>query len=145
MRRSPGLCCSSWPYPRNYAAAIALLHDSPQNLWAPSSLIWMAFGVLAGSVFGAAGCLSHDPAWRWPAVAAAMPGAVLLAEALLWWRADHVQRPDAAATATIEAVLGIALVMAAARGTAVRMRAVVTSILLAPLCLGLFLAAGFGG
>ncbi|GAB1695127.1 hypothetical protein KRM28CT15_69300 [Krasilnikovia sp. M28-CT-15] len=131
--------------PAYYVAAVVQLHDSPQNLWAPSTLMWMAFGVLAGAVFGAAGCLSRDPAWRWPAVAAAMPGAVLLAEALLLWRADTAQHADAAATAALEALLGVALVLAAAHGTAARLRALATSVLLAPLCFGLFLAAGFGG
>ncbi|MEU7907577.1 DUF6518 family protein [Actinoplanes sp. NPDC049118] len=125
-----------------YVAAIVLLHDDPQTLWAPSTLIWMTFGVLAGAVFGAAGHLSRDHAGRWVAVAAAMPGAVLLAEALSLWRAP---RADAAATAVVEAVLGIVLVLWAARGPAVRVQALAASLVLAPLGLGLFLAAGFGG
>ncbi|WP_412738010.1 DUF6518 family protein [Krasilnikovia sp. MM14-A1259] len=127
-----------------YASATVLLHDSPAVMWAPSTLLWMVFGLLAGATFGAAGPLSARPGARWRGIAAAMPGAVLLAEALLLWHTGRAQRPDAPVTAAIEAALGITLVVLTTRGTTVLVQALAATCVLAPLCFGLFLTAGFG-
>ena len=68
--------------PSYYAAAAVIQNDDWKNLWAPYSLLWMGLGVIAGIVFGAAGVVAREPG-RGKAPAAAVPVAVLLAEAVL--------------------------------------------------------------
>ena len=55
--------------------------DDVRILWSSTAMLWSFFGVLAGALFGAAGGLSHDRRPWLRAIAVAMPGAVLLAEA----------------------------------------------------------------
>src|SRR5689334_19624343 len=40
-----------------YLAAVVVLDDAAGNLWSPTARIWLALGVLAGGLFGAAGGL----------------------------------------------------------------------------------------
>jgi len=70
-----------------YAAATLVQKDNIDNLWTPSTLMWLGFGVLAGVIFGTGGAWSHgEHRWR-RIVGTAMPGAVFLMEA-----AVHVLR-----------------------------------------------------
>ncbi|MGC4750418.1 DUF6518 family protein [Micromonospora sp. DT201] len=66
--------------PSYYLAAALLQGDDLAVLWAPSSLVWMAFGVLAGVVFGTAGTWARGGRWR-QVVGAALPAAVFFEEA----------------------------------------------------------------
>lgn len=67
--------------PSYYLAATLLQGDDPAVIVAPTSLLWMAFGVLAGVVFGVAGVWARTSGWR-EVVATALPVAVFVEEAL---------------------------------------------------------------
>ncbi|WP_156057209.1 DUF6518 family protein [Micromonospora parva] len=133
-----------------YVAAVVLLHDSAQNLWSPTTLMWLFFGVLAGALFGVAGRLSrYGQPWV-RAIAVAMPGAVLLAEAaMLFHRSaqpghDSHYRTDSLQTAVIEVVLGAALILVVARTNRVRLQALAAATALAVLGFAAYTIAGFG-
>jgi hypothetical protein len=66
--------------PSYYLAAAVIQHDEVANVVRPFALVWMVLGVVAGVVFGAGGVVARRPG-RWRNVAAALPGAVLFAEA----------------------------------------------------------------
>ncbi|MFB6392867.1 DUF6518 family protein [Polymorphospora lycopeni] len=66
--------------PSYYLAATLIQGDDLAMLWAPTSLLWMSFGVVAGVVFGLAGTWARGSGWR-QLVGTALPGAVLFAEA----------------------------------------------------------------
>jgi len=134
-----------------YVAAVVLLNDSVQNLWAASTLLWLCFGVLAGGIFGAAGGLSRgEHGWQ-RIVSSALPGAVLLAEAaMLAARGADAQRSpgyrtDSLQTAAIEAVLGVVLLSVMARDTRSRVQVIAGGVVLAAIGFGAFAAAGFSG
>lgn len=95
--------------PSYYVTATLVQDDDLSNAWAPTGLLWMFFGVLAGPLFGAAGALTRGErsGWLWVG-AAALPGAVLLAEAAL----DITRYPS---TAAIKAVLGVLITLVVAR------------------------------
>jgi uncharacterized membrane protein YeaQ/YmgE (transglycosylase-associated protein family) len=125
--------------PSYYLAATLTLHDDLANLWATPTLVWMFFGLLAGFVFGTAGAFATSSGWH-GAVAVAMPGAVLFAEAVLnLLRAT----PDDRWTALIKAVLGVVVIGALGRGRRQRLTALAFSIPLAALGFGALYAAGF--
>ncbi|MEU5964577.1 DUF6518 family protein [Micromonospora parva] len=133
-----------------YVAAVVLLDDSAQNLWSPTTLMWLFFGVVAGALFGVAGGLSrHGQPWV-RAIAVALPGAVLLAEAaMLFHRSaqpghDSHYRTDSLQTAVIEAVLGAALILVVARTNRVRLQALAAATALAVLGFAAYTTAGFG-
>ncbi|UQU65140.1 DUF6518 family protein [Couchioplanes caeruleus] len=94
--------------PVYYLTATVVQHDDVANLWASTALLWMFFGVLAGAVFGVAAAWARDGGWR-GVVGVALPAAVLLAEAV------RLARRDEPATAIIEAVLAVAVVLLAGR------------------------------
>jgi len=130
--------------PSYYLAATLIQNDDIANVWAPTSIIWMLFGVLAGVIFGIAGVWART-AGRRQIIAIALPGAVLFAEAALWTR--RIGRPDYGTVpvwpAVIDVVLGLLIIVAVARTT--RQRAMVLAAAL-PLTLGGFAAfvlAGF--
>lgn len=133
-----------------YVAAVVLLDDSAQNLWSPTTLMWLFFGVLAGALFGVAGGLSHHGRPWVRAIAVAMPGAVLLAEAaMLFHRSaqpghDSHYRTESLRTAVIEAVLGAALILVIARTNRVRLQALAAATALALLGFAAYTTAGFG-
>ena len=77
--------------PSYYLAAVLIQHDDWAAVWAPSSWLWMCFGVLAGAVFGVAGVWARGIGWR-QAVGVALPGAVLFAEAIMLVR--RIGDPD---------------------------------------------------
>jgi hypothetical protein len=66
--------------PSYYLAAALIQNDDPANTYDAVALVWMALGVVAGTVFGAAGVLARTAGILGTA-AGAMPGAVLFAEA----------------------------------------------------------------
>lgn len=107
-----------------YVTATLVQHDDLVNLWTPSTLMWLLFGVIAGVVFGTAGCWSRRGRWWQRVVGLALPGAVLLAEAaVLVYRSDGhgaAYRRDSLQTAAIEAVLGVLVPMARHPATASR-------------------------
>ncbi|WBB81600.1 DUF6518 family protein [Micromonospora sp. WMMD882] len=132
-----------------YLTAALVQGDSMTNLVSPTAALWLVFGVLAGVVFGAAGGWSRGGN-RWRRVlGAALPGAVLLAEAaVLVLRSGNggvAYRTDSLQTAAIEAVLGLLLPLLVGRTGRERLEALAASVPLALIGLGGFLAAGFGG
>ncbi|MFD6638872.1 DUF6518 family protein [Micromonospora chalcea] len=67
--------------PSYYLAATLLQGDDLAVIWALTSFIWMAFGVVAGVVFGVAGIWARTDGWR-RVVGTALPVAVFVEEAL---------------------------------------------------------------
>ena len=67
-----------------YVAAIAIDRASLASLVATSTLMWLLFAVLAGTVFGVAGAWAHDEARPWRAATGlAAAAAVLFCEAIV--------------------------------------------------------------
>ena len=131
-----------------YVAAAIALGDALANVWAPTSVLWAVFGVLAGVVFATLGAHVRGPGWR-GVVAAAGAGAVCFAEfAVVLVRADDatpVDRTDLVQTAVLTAVLGLVVLVAAARTAPVIGRALLVSVPLAAVGFAGFAAAGFTG
>lgn len=132
-----------------YLAATLVQHDDLANLWSPSTLLWLCFGVLAGTVFGTAGAWARG-GHRWRRiVGVALPGAVLLAEAgVLGYRSgggDAAYRRDSLGTAAIELALGIGLPLVVGRSGRQRLVGLAASVPLALLGFAAFRLAGFGG
>ncbi|WP_174537553.1 DUF6518 family protein [Micromonospora chalcea] len=67
--------------PSYYLAATLLQGDDIAVIWALTSFVWMAFGVVAGVVFGVAGIWARTDGWR-RVVGTALPVAVFVEEAL---------------------------------------------------------------
>ncbi|MCT2279652.1 DUF6518 family protein [Micromonospora chalcea] len=67
--------------PSYYLAATLLQGDDLAVIWSPTSIVWMAFGVVAGVVFGVAGIWARTDGWR-RVVGTALPVAVFVEEAL---------------------------------------------------------------
>jgi hypothetical protein len=112
--------------PSYYLAAVWIQHDDRASIWAPSSWLWMCFGVVAGAVFGVAGVWARGTGWR-QAVGVALPGAVLFAEAITLLR--RIGDPDYGTQslwpAVIETLLGLLVVTLLTRGVRRRLTAVV--------------------
>ncbi|TDC29489.1 DUF6518 family protein [Micromonospora sp. KC213] len=117
--------------PSYYLAATLIQGDDLAMLWAPTSLLWMAFGVLAGVVFGVGGAWARDPGWR-SVVGTALPAAVFFEEAAryakaaagpyrtgLWWNV------------AIDVALAVLLVMLVGRTTRQRALALAVAVPLA--------------
>lgn len=68
--------------PGYYVAAALIQHDDWANVYNTNAIVWLALGVVAGVVFGAGGVVARAPG-RLRDVAAALPGAVLFAEAVI--------------------------------------------------------------
>ncbi len=102
-----------------YVAAVLFLDDSTSQLWAPKTLFWLVLAVLAGAAFGTAGGWSTERSGLRRALGAALPTAVLLAEAgLLATRPDNgdaAYRTDSLQTAAIEVVLAVLCLLVATR------------------------------
>ncbi len=79
------IVCLVTGVPSYYLAATLIRNDDPANMYGAVALLWMGLGVVAGTVFGAAGVLARTPNLLRTA-ALAMPGAVLLAEATMQLR-----------------------------------------------------------
>ncbi|GIF67588.1 hypothetical protein Ais01nite_56230 [Asanoa ishikariensis] len=130
--------------PSYYLAALLIQHDALAVLWAPSSLLWMFFGILAGVVFGIAGVWARTSGWRLT-VGAALPAAVLFAEAAL--QAGRIGDPnygdEPVWLAVIRAVLGLLIILVALRSTRQRALVLGAAVPLALVGLGAFTLAGF--
>jgi hypothetical protein len=121
--------------PSYYVAAALIQNDDLANVWSASSLLWMCFGLGAGALFGAAGSWARTTGWR-RMVGIALPGAVLFAEAMLLSSSRR-------ATAVIELVLGVAVILVVGRGMRQRLIAVALAVPLGVLGFGAFLVGGF--
>ncbi|MGW0505660.1 DUF6518 family protein [Micromonospora sp. NPDC003241] len=131
--------------PSYYVAAALIQGDDWAVLWATTSLTWMAFGVLAGVIFGVGGVWARGSGWR-RVTGTALPAAVLFAEALL--QAQRINHPSYGIeplwNALINAVLGVLVVVLVGRTARQRLVALGTAV---PLALAGFVAfrlAGFG-
>lgn len=132
-----------------YLAAILVLNNELSNLWKPSTLAWLFFGVIAGLVFGTAGGWVRAES-RWlRALGVALPAAVLLAEAgVLFSRSgsgDAAYRSDSLQTAAIEAALGVLFPLIVGRTVSHRLHGLAASLPLALIGLAGFHLAGYGG
>jgi hypothetical protein len=122
--------------PTYYLTATLVQNDDIANAWSTTALLWMFFGVLAGALFGTAGAFASAAGWR-GMVAAALPGAVLFAEALVIVRRDAFQW-----AAVIELALGVLIILAVARTARSRLTALIAAL---PLALLGFAGFRFGG
>jgi hypothetical protein len=123
--------------PAYYVTATLVQNDEVANAWSTTSLLWMFFGVLAGVVFGTAGAFASAAGWR-GVLAAALPGAVLFAEALVIFRRDSLE-----ATAIVELALGVLVILVVARTSRNRLTALVAALPLALIGYLGFWSAGF--
>lgn len=129
--------------PVYYLGATLVLHDDISALWNRTGLVWMAFGVLAGLVFGFGATLVWSSGWQQLA-GVALPGAVLFAEALVaaLRGGDAAYRRDQIQTAVIEVVLGLAVILVLGRTGRQRAGGLIGSV---PLALIGFVAFKLGG
>ena len=131
-----------------YVAAVVFLDNSTSQLWAPTTGFWLVLAVVAGAVFGTAGGWSRERAGLRRVLGAALPTAVLLAEAgLLATRPDNGDadyRTDSLQTAAIQLVLAGLCLLLAARDTRQRLLALALSLPLAATALVAFRLVGFG-
>lgn len=125
-----------------FAFAVWFLHDDRATLTSAAAVLWLVFGVVAGCVFGFAGHLRavYGP---WPAaVGAALPAAVLLAEAaVLAGRGGD----EGGETAVIEIVLAVVVALVAGHGPRGKLLAVLFAVPLAALGWAAFTVVGLGG
>jgi hypothetical protein len=131
--------------PSYYLAATLIQNDDLAVIWQPTSWLWMAFGVLAGVVFGIAGTWARLGGWR-QVVGAAMPGAVLFAEAgLLFGRIGDpsYESTDLIREAVLNIAIGVLVVMLAARGWRPRLLALAVAVPLAVVGVAAFTVGGF--
>lgn len=124
--------------PIYYVTATLVQNDDIANVWAPIGLMWMAFGVLAGVVFGIAGVWARGRGWQ-RIVGTALPGAVLLAEAARLFRLGS----DARWTALIELALGVLVIAMVGRTARQRGASLAAAVPLAAIGFVGFLVAGF--
>ena len=131
-----------------YVAAVLFLDNSTYRLWAPTTLFWLVLAVIAGAVFGTAGGWTTERAGLRRTLGAALPSAVLLAEAgLLATRPDNgdpAYRTDSLQTAAIEMALAVLCLLVVARGARHRVQTLAMSLPLAATALVAFRLAGFG-
>ena len=131
-----------------YVAAVLFLDNSTSQLWAPTTSFWLVLAVVAGATFGTAGGWSTGRAGVRSVLGAALPTAVLLAEAgLLATRPDHgdaAYRTDSLQTAAIEVALAALCLLIAARDVRHRLQALAMSLPLAAMALAAFRLVGFG-
>jgi hypothetical protein len=85
------IVCLVLAVPSYYLAATLIQNDDPANMYNANTALWMGLGVVAGTVFGAAGVLART-AGPLRTAAVAMPGAVLFAEATVHLR--RIGSPD---------------------------------------------------
>lgn len=130
-----------------YLAATLIQNDDLANLWSPTTIIWLVFGVLAGIVFGTFGAWSRsDLRWR-AVIGLAALGAVFFAEAGVQLRRlssiGETYRADGLATAIITTVIGLALILLLGKGRN-RLYALAAALPLAAIGFAGFSLGGFG-
>lgn len=129
-----------------YVAAVLFLDNSTSQLWAPTTLFWLVLAVVAGATFGTAGGWSTERAGLRRPLGAALPTAVLLADAgLLATRPDNgdaAYRTDSLHTAAIEVALAVLCLLIAARDARQRVQALAMSLPLAATALAAFRLSG---
>ncbi|WP_246248316.1 DUF6518 family protein [Micromonospora maritima] len=118
--------------PSYYLAAALLQGDDLAVVVAPSSLLWMAFGVFAGVVFGVAGIWARADGWR-RVVGVALPAAVFVEEALRFARRARAGYPGGWWNVAVDLVLAALLVGCVARTARTRLRAAAVALPLAVL------------
>ncbi|SCG50188.1 DUF6518 family protein [Micromonospora halophytica] len=125
--------------PSYYLAATLLQGDDLAVLWAPTSLLWMVFGALAGVVFGTAGTWARETGWR-RVVGAALPAAVFFEEAarFVGKARDPDHPPGAEWNVAIDVALGVLIVVLI--GGSHRQRALALAVALP---LAVFISWGF--
>ncbi|MFC3503328.1 DUF6518 family protein [Micromonospora krabiensis] len=131
--------------PSYYLAAALIQGDDLANLVNLVAFTWMAFGVVAGIVFGAAGVAARTPG-RWRSAAAAMPAGVMFAEAALVARriGDPAHGDDPLWAALLDVVLGVLLVVLVAPARRPRLRALLLAVPLGAVGFALLSLARFG-
>ena len=139
-----------------YFAAHLWQHDDLSRLWAPSTMVWLAFGLLAGSLFGAAGAVSRRPPGTGGRrgvvadLALSLPGAVLLAEAgRNLARVPTIDgspgfRTELVRFAVVLTALAVAVTVGYARAATSRRWLVAGTVVLAGLGFAAMAAAGLG-
>ncbi|MEU1646328.1 DUF6518 family protein [Micromonospora zamorensis] len=129
--------------PSYYLAAALRQGDDLAVLWAPSSLVWMVFGVLAGVVFGTGGTWARGEGWR-QVVGVALPAAVFFEEAARF--AGKATDPDHGAAVwwnvVIDVALGLLIVVLTGGSHRRRALAVAVAVPLAGAILASFALAG---
>ncbi|RLP94870.1 hypothetical protein EAD89_02615 [Micromonospora sp. BL4] len=113
--------------PSYYLAAALLQGDDLAVLWAPTSLVWMFFGVLAGVVFGTAGTWARGAGWR-QIVGMALPAAVFFEEAARFARKATDPDHPAGAWWNVAIDLALGLLIVALTGGSLRRRALAVAV-----------------
>ncbi|MFI8805174.1 DUF6518 family protein [Micromonospora chalcea] len=115
--------------PSYYLAATLLQGDDLAVIWALTSFVWMAFGVMAGVVFGVAGIWARTDGWR-RVVGTALPVAVFVEEALRF-ALKSGSYPGAWWNVAIDLGLAVLLVVLIGRSARVRLLAAAVALPLA--------------
>ncbi|WP_156313046.1 DUF6518 family protein [Micromonospora sp. HK10] len=128
--------------PSYYLAATLVQGDDLAVLWAPSSVLWMAFGVVAGVVFGVGGTWSRRDGWR-QVIGAALPAAVFVEEAARFaGRANDPGYPGAGWNVAIDLALALLLLVLVGRSNRQRALAAAVALPLAGVILVAFAVVG---
>ncbi|WP_255609777.1 DUF6518 family protein [Micromonospora sp. PLK6-60] len=127
--------------PSYYLAAALLQGDDLAVIGAPTALLWMAFGVLAGVVFGVAGTWARSAGWR-RVVGVALPAAVFVEEALRFVGKARSGYPGAWWNVVIDLGLAVLLVVLVGGSARVRLLAAAVAVPLAGLGAVTFAALG---
>ncbi|MEU4594739.1 DUF6518 family protein [Micromonospora aurantiaca (nom. illeg.)] len=117
--------------PSYYLAATLLQGDDLAVIWSPTSIVWMAFGVVAGVVFGVGGIWARTDGWR-RIVGAALPVAVFVEEALRF-ALKSGSYPGAWWNVAIDLALAALLVVLIGRSARVRLLAAAVALPVAAL------------
>ncbi|MEW2445244.1 DUF6518 family protein [Micromonospora marina] len=112
--------------PSYYLAATLLQGDDLAVIWSPTSIVWMAFGIVAGVVFGVAGIWARAEGWR-GVVGTALPAAVFVEEALRF-ALKSGSYPGAWWNVAID--LGLAVLLVVLIGRSARMRLLAAAVAL---------------
>ncbi|AXO38227.1 DUF6518 family protein [Micromonospora sp. B006] len=116
--------------PSYYLAATLLQGDDLAVIWAVTSFIWMAFGVVAGVVFGVAGIWARTDGWR-RVVGTTLPVAVFVEEALRFALKSRSDYPGVWWNVAIDLGLAALLVVLIGRSARVRLLAAAVALPLA--------------
>ncbi|MFE9658356.1 DUF6518 family protein [Micromonospora sp. NPDC006431] len=129
--------------PSYYLAAALIQGDDLAVVWAPASLLWMVFGVLAGVVFGIGGDWARGAGWR-QVLGTALPAAVFFEEAARFARrADDPSYPSGSVwNVAIDVALGVLAVVLIGRSARQRALALAAALPLSVIIFVGFAVAG---